>query len=244
MRDDLKTLLELQELDLKIKAHEEEKAGIRRSLEELNEKIKAEEETLARLREEGKKETVQIKERELEAEEKRIQIDKYEKQLFQIKNNREYQALLDEIRGLKADIENIEDAALEVMEELEANRAGLKAEEERLSRDREKLRAREEEAVREIARIDAGIERLSSERQTLIPGVGQELFGKYCRIRDHKPGRALVPVVSQVCQGCDMRLTAQVNNDLYKEDCVLYCENCGRLIYLGKPPLSPPPAAE
>jgi len=232
MREDLKTLLQLQDRDLKMKDLGSEKEDIRRFIIQLKNKIEAEEADLARLREEGKKEQVKIKARELEVEEKHAQIAKYEKQLYQIKNNKEYQALLEEIKGLKADIGVIEDAALEVMEELEKNRANLQAEAEELARDKEKVRLREEEAVRTTARIDEEISRLSSEREILIPSVGEELFDKYHRILSHKTGKAVVPVVNLACQGCDMQLTAQINNDLLKEDKILYCENCGRLIYL------------
>lgn len=231
MREDIKQLLELQTLDIEKRVLEEEKEQQTRELEELREKITKEEKTLEEEKGRLKQEQVQIKEHELEIEDKKGHVNKYQQQLFEIKSNKEYQALLHEIEGIKADIRVIEEKVLEFMEEAETEKEKTDSVQAALDRDWRDYRRKEEAARKEFERIDREIGEINGKRKTMVGTLDEELYSKYERIFTHKPGRALVEVEHGVCTACNVELTAQVLNDLEKGNDIQYCESCGRLIY-------------
>ncbi len=232
MREEIKKLCALQALDLEKKALEDEKARTARELEELREKITEEEKVVQEEKQLLQQEKVQIKEKELEVEEKKGHIDKYQQQLFKIKNNKEYQALVHEIEGLKADIRVLEEKILEFMEEAEAEKAKMDNVQAELDQDWEDFRQKEEAAKKEFEQIDREIEGLNGRRESMVADLDEEIYSKYDRIFSSKPGKALVEVENGVCLGCNVEVTAQVLNDLEKANKIHYCVSCGRLIYL------------
>ncbi len=232
MREEIKKLCALQALDLEKKAWEDEKARMTRELEELREKITEEEKLLQEEKQLLQQEQVQIKEKELEVEEKKGHIDKYQEQLFKIKNNKEYQALVHEIEKEKADIRVLEEKMLEFMEEAEAEKEKKDAVQAELDNDWEDFRRKEEEAGREFKRIDREVKGLNGRRESMVEDLDEELYSKYERIFSRKPGRVLVEVENGACLGCNVEVTSQVLNDLEKANEVNYCVSCGRLIYL------------
>lgn len=232
MRDDLKTLLELQDLDIKARDLRKEKEAKEAALFALRREIAQEEREAEAERERVQKERSKIKAIDLEIDDKKGKIAKYEVQLLQIKNNKEYQALLHEIAGLKAEIRMLEDKDLLVMEEEEKEAKRLEEERLKIGDSRKRLAGEEAISRGEFARIAAAQAEVAARRKEVEAALDPELHDKYDRIFRNKPHRALVAVVNDSCQGCNMKLTAQILNDLHKDDRILYCENCGRLIYL------------
>lgn len=219
--------MDIQARDLR-KETETQEAGIA----SLREEILEEERAAAAERERVQKERSKIKTIDLEIEEKKGKIAKYEQQLLQIKNNKEYQALLHEIAGAGADIRMLEEKDLQVMEEEEQEARRLEEGKRKIGDSRKKLEAAEAKARQECSRIEAAQAEIARLRKDVEALLDADLHDKYDRIFRNKPHRALVAVVNDSCQGCNMRLTAQILNDLHKDDRILYCENCGRLIYL------------
>jgi predicted nucleic acid-binding Zn-ribbon protein len=232
MRNDLKQLLHLQSLDLRMRELRRNKQLKSDHLETLRGKIAEEEKAVEAEKEHLQQEGVRIKTLELQASGKKDQIEKYQQQLLTIRSNKEYQALLHEIEGLKADIRMVEDQTLDLMEKAEADRKKMESIKEDLDRAREQLRDEEAAAEKEFSQIEKDLEELQGKRTRLADLLEEELREKYERIFNHKPDKAVVSVVGKVCQGCNMQLTGQVLNDLQKDDEIHYCENCGRLIYL------------
>ena len=232
MRDDLKALLHLQSLDVQardLRRRKEEREGV---IAALQEEIREEEKAAAEERARVLKERSKIKEIDLQIDDKKGKIAKYEQQLVQIKNNKEYQALLHEIEGLKADIRMLEDKDLEVMEEEEKEAQRLEEEKLKIRKSQERLDSAEAAAREEFRRIEAELAAVAESRKGVEAILDGDLHNKYDRIFRNKPRLAVVAVVKGSCQGCNMQLTPQILNDLQKDERILYCENCGRLIYL------------
>jgi len=97
MREDLKQLLIVQELDVKIRNLAERKMAAVRELEVLRNKIDNDENVLEDEKNRLMGSRVHIKELDLEIAEKKNNIIKYREQQFKVKNNKEYTALLHEI---------------------------------------------------------------------------------------------------------------------------------------------------
>ena len=232
MREEIRALLEIQELDMGIRELQARSREISGELEGLRGEIEKDERIIREEKEKEMTSRVRSKELELEVEDKKNRIDKYQSQLFKIKNNKEYTALLHEIQGLKADIRVIEDRILEFMEEGEGEKNLMEEAEADLERVRARFGEREEQAREELARLESRIDAKRRQREEKAESVDPDIRERYEIIFSRKPDRAVAAVYHSACTGCNMELTAQVQTDLAREEMVCQCENCGRFIYL------------
>jgi predicted nucleic acid-binding Zn-ribbon protein len=137
---------------------------------------------------------------------------------------REVDILKDEITGLEAELQ-------QVYEQVEAATSGLAALEGELKALAE---AREAEAVAlkdTIARLGADIERDRTRRQQLVASVDEALRGRYEMIFSRRGGLAVVPVRDGTCQGCRMRVPPQLYNQIQRNDQVILCPSCQRMLH-------------
>ncbi len=232
MREEIRALLEIQELDVEIRELKDRSRSIAEGLSAIRAEMERDERIINEEKEKGISSRVKSKELELEVEERKNRIDKYQSQLFKIKNNKEYTALLHEIEGLKADIRMQEDRILELMEEGEGEKGLLEEAQADLERSRGRYREEEAKAGEERGRIEARIREKESLRLEKVEKINPDLRERYEIIFARKPDRAVSPVRHGVCTGCNMELTAQVQNDLAREEMICQCENCGRFIFL------------
>jgi len=235
MRDDLKQLLHLQNLDERMVECRNEKSARLRELEMLGEKV---ERTLAEAEKEKKlynQGQVTLKDLELQVAGKRSHIEKLKQHSSMIRNNREYQAAMQEIGGFEKDIRLLEDKMLEAMELIEHEQKTLSDIEIEIVRIKDKQASEQVIVKEEVGKLDAEFSRLEKDRSVLAGQVDGELLAKYERIYTGRRGRAIVPVINGACQGCYMQLTPQAANDIMKDDLIYNCQDCGRYIYLPAP---------
>ena len=133
---------------------------------------------------------------------------------------------------IKSDIKVLEDRILELMEEGEGERDLMEEAEADLEQARARYREEEKKAGGELGRIESQIAGKQRERSGLSGSLDPDLREGYEMIFARKPDRAVAAVRNGVCTGCNMELTAQVQNDLAREEMVCQCENCGRFIFL------------
>ena len=157
-----------------------------------------------------------------------------EKRLYSgsVTNPRELQALQEDVASIRRRINQLEDDELEVMEltePVEAERAVLLAERERLDAEGQRLRASLAESEAEIEKQLAAVR---SEREQVAAQVADDLWAEYDALRARLGGVAIARLVGSTCQGCHLALPA-VEIDRIKRlppDEVVHCEECGRLL--------------
>ncbi|HEY8524022.1 MAG TPA: C4-type zinc ribbon domain-containing protein [Acidimicrobiales bacterium] len=157
-----------------------------------------------------------------------------EKKLYSgtVSNPRELQALQDDIAAIRRRIAQVEDDELEVMELLEpveATRAELLSERERLDGEGARLRAGLAEAE---AEIEAELAEVRRQREEAAAAVDADLWPTYDRLRSSLGGVAIARLVGSTCQGCHLALpAAEVDRIRHlSPDEPVNCEECGRLL--------------
>jgi predicted nucleic acid-binding Zn-ribbon protein len=227
----VKTLLRLQDLDLRIEACKAREAEIPKQKEKFHVQKQRLEEELEERREALKKLQLEQRESESDIEQKQAQVNKYDEQLFAIKKNEEYQALLHEIDLLKKQIAAQEERIISVMVELDDAKARFEEDQKRIKAEMEALDKQCAEVDAELAEAIEARKTLEQKRKPLLGHVDAELLSKYRRIRKNKTsGPAVVPLRGEICSGCNMNVRPQIINEVLAGE-IRACSQCGRLLY-------------
>ena len=172
------------------------------------------------------------KDKELELSVKEENIKKYQTQLYSIKTNKEYQAMMKEIGSLKADSSVFEEDILKLMVEQDALNDQINSEKVRLQEE-EKLFNQQKLKIEEQSRqFQEEVKTLNFKRSQIVPEIDKKTLSAYERILKVKEGLALVPVGNNICQGCSMTVTHQVVNEIKMFDRLVTCEMCARILYI------------
>jgi predicted nucleic acid-binding Zn-ribbon protein len=171
---------------------------------------------------------------ELEVEGKKQMIARYANQQLETRKNEEYRALSHEIDTCKADIFNIENREIELMEKADAAqkevvRATAAVNEARKLMDEQlaQLAGREQNLSKELAQLEANREELAS-------AVGDAVRSRYERLIRTKGENVVVGIEHGACGGCHMRLPAQVMVTCRSQQELVGCTNCGRILYYSR----------
>jgi predicted nucleic acid-binding Zn-ribbon protein len=155
---------------------------------------------------------------------------RYKTQLMEVKTNKEYTAMLHEIEAVEREIRAREDQILGEMEKAESLGADVKREEAAFkaieARHRDEGRALDSRA--EALRLESA--RLSAERDAIaatVPTELRELFQRVAKLR----GAAVAEARDGMCQLCHMKLRPQMYLDLKRNEQIVQCPACSRILY-------------
>ena len=164
---------------------------------------------------------------------------KYKTQLMDVKTNKEYTAMLHEIETVERDIRGIEDQILVEMERAEALALDVKREEAEFKgvEDRHKSEAR---ALDERSRaLTAEAEKLGVERDRVAATVSEDLRERFERIAK-KRGSGVAEAKDGTCQECHVKLRLQLYSDLKRNEAIIECPACSRILYYDSVPVTAP----
>ena len=141
-------------------------------------------------------------------------------------------SMLDEVTHLKKRISDLEDAELEVLEQLDAAMASqetLRVRAEQVDTD---LAAAIADRDRQLATLNAEMDGLRQQRTEIEPVIPGDLLALYDRIGASHGGIGAAELRARRCTGCQLEVNAA---DLRvfsaaAEDEVLRCEECGRIL--------------
>ncbi len=234
MQEIIEKLLILQDRDRKILRVSQELAHIGPERDSLRGRAASTQSQLEAAKLRVKQIESERKQRDLEIEAKKSQIEKYLNQQLQTRKNEEYKALTHEIEMAKEVIFKIEDAQIVLMEQAEAAqkevaRATAEAAAAKKLVDDQigKLNQREENLKKELAD-------LRDNRAALAGTVDESTRNRYERIFKSKGENVVVGVEHSSCGGCHMKLPAQIMVSCQSQSEIITCPNCGRILYFNR----------
>ena len=232
MDGQLKTLIDLQTFDTRIAGLEGEAAKLPKEIEALRARSAEAKKTVDTAKaglDATRKET---RAREKDLEDNQVKRQKFEGQLYQVKTNKEYSAVLAEIEEVKQQKSKIEEEILTLMErqerlagEIKDAEGGLKAAESEGAVAEKQLRER-------LAAVEAELGGVKGERASVARGLPANVLTDYDRLLRARSGLAIVPVLKpNLCGACRMTVTPQRLQELRAQNALLACESCGRYLY-------------
>ncbi|RZP24577.1 hypothetical protein EVA24_01635 [bacterium] len=157
-------------------------------------------------------------------------INKLTDQLFLVTNNKQYDALTNEIEHLKEQKKENEELLilnLEEKETLEKNINQNEASLEELKTDLDVRRNKLDEALSETADEKAALENSRKKQVTEIDDNTMQVYNKVISARS---GIAVVPLSGNSCGGCGAALPLQMVSEIRAGD-LHNCQSCGRFVY-------------
>lgn len=155
---------------------------------------------------------------------------KYQTQLFEVKTNREYDAVTHEIESVNVNIEKKENRILELMDLEEETSKSIEEHDEDIQRLQKQLDTISQELEKQMAKTEKDEAILKHEREKVLHKLNSRYITAYERIRRAKNGLAVVPVVRGACGGCFKSLPPQKILEIRQMDRIYLCEVCGRIL--------------
>lgn len=230
MREELKRLLQLQEMDNELSSLERAKVELPRKIEALEEKIK---EASQRL-DDRKVDLEELKKRkrhsELELQDTEAGLKELQAKVYEIKTNKEYDALQKEIGSKKEKISNFEEEILTLMSQIEEMEEEIQKGEEEFDSISRESGAELEAQKEDLATLEEKIAIKIGERKNIVVRISRKTLSTYERISKGKNGIAVVRVRKGACGGCFKSLPLQKLQEIRRRDQLMTCENCGRIL--------------
>jgi len=231
LREQLELVWELQKIDLELKSIKEERDRYPKEMKKLDERQNIEKERIQK-----EKEKIELLEKErrqkeghLNAEQEKIK--RAEGRMFEVKTNKEYQALLSEIEAIKEANSQEEEEVLQVMDEIDELRKKLSKREKEVAITLEKIEGEEKVIQGRIAQGDLALKRQTERREALSKQLDSNLFKLYNTLKEKRQGVGVVNVKNETCQGCFVNIPPQMYIDVQRNSDLIRCPNCNRILY-------------
>lgn len=158
-------------------------------------------------------------------------IKKYETQLNEVKNNREYDAISKEIEIQGLDIQvsekKIREFGFDITSKTQVYEKAL-AELESRKADLDVKKAELDTITAETEKDEA---ELNAQAEKAIPNIDDRLLFAYNRLRKNaKNGLAVVTIQRDSCSGCFNQIPPQRQSDIRQRKKIIVCEHCGRIL--------------
>lgn len=158
-------------------------------------------------------------------------IEKYEGQLKNIKNNREYTSLTKEVEYQSLEIQLAE-------KKIKQNEANILHKTEIMNACKEQIKERKDELKLKSDELDEIVAETEKEEKLLVSDsekaekiINDRLLDAYKRIRSRVAnGLAVVSVEREACGGCFSQIPPQRQLDIKMHKKVIVCEHCGRIM--------------
>lgn len=235
MHPDLETLVDLHHGDVELRRFDAELVALPQKKAAIEAQIVSDRAALDAAKAALDGQSKDRKRLELEVQDFEAKRSKYKGQLGEVKTNKEYTALLHEIENVEREIRSREDLILEAMEKVEGGQAKVKAEEGAFKAV-EATRRDEIKAIEaKIKECEARRAEVAITREKKAAALKPDLLAEYNRILQRR-GVALAEAKDGACTMCHVKLRAQVFVDVKRNDAIIACSSCSRIMFFNAPP--------
>ena len=231
MDEQLSLLIQLQEIDGKMRSFMEQKKRLPEFLADLERRREANKKNLESVKDELQTAQKNKRDRDQDLEAGGQKVEKLKARSSEIKNNKEYQALLREIELGEKENKAIEDDILILMEKIDAAAAKITSAEQRSREEEAALQAEQKQREADVAKIEEELKGLERAWQEVVMHVKPDILAQYQILLSTKAGIAITEVRGESCSGCYMSIPPQIFVNVKKNESIITCPNCHRMLY-------------
>lgn len=233
MQHDLRLIRDLQVVDDRIRELTQEierlpqyVAEIEKKLDSHKKQLEADQTALAENRKTHRQHEQQISTF-------RDKISKLNGQVSEAKTNEQYRAFQHEIDYAQSEIRKVEDRILDLMVEAETLDNNVKRAEVALKQESREVEKEVAVTKERVAKDEAELTAATARRDEMAAGLPASLLRTYEGVRRARNGVAIAQVVDGRCSACNVMFRPHFLQMLHRNDKVMTCESCGRIILHG-----------
>ncbi len=227
----LKALYELQSIHTHIDKIRTVRGELPMEVRDLEDEVEGLETRINKHKDEFKELNDTIQARKISIKDSQASIKKYETQLENVKNNREYEALTKEIEIQGLDIQVFEKKIKESGYEVKTKEDVLTLAEANIEERRKDLSVKREELDNITAETQKEEDVLLEKAKIAETHIDERLLIAYNKLRGNaKNGLAVVTIERDSCSGCFNKIPPQRQSDIRQRKKIIVCEHCGRIL--------------
>lgn len=235
LREQLKALERLQEIDLKIDSLKKNKTALPAGLKALDDSL-ARTKAQVTLKKNAIAEIEKLHRQTKAAQDLNSdRLTRSSGKLEAVSNSHEFQAASKELEQLRKLALTLEDQIKKYNVEIENGNKDLTTFTVELDK---KQTERDEQGAKvsgQDSQINSQIDELSAERKQFTSIVERATLAIYDRVRGARGGLGIVPAVGGRCKGCNMMVPPQLFNEVQKTLTLHACPSCHRILYVPQP---------
>jgi len=158
-------------------------------------------------------------------------IKKYEGQLNEVKNNREYDAISKEIEIQGLEIQVCEKRIKEAEFEIKNKTEGYEKTQSNLDFSKGELNVKKQELETIASETQIEEEGLLKKAEVATANIEERLFKVYNKLRtSYRNGLSVAFIERDSCSGCHNKIPAQLQSEIRQRKKIIICEHCGRIL--------------
>lgn len=231
MKEQLLLLERLQEIDSQIDRHESDLARVPLEVQDIARNLVVIRREIAEAHDRLQIAEKDLRKKELDLSIEQEKIKRSERRLLNIKNQKEHNALSREVKLGKKVVGEIEDAILELMGEIENLNKTLERKQNDYEEFEKGLLIKKAEAQEVENLANSSLTELNSEKERVSEAVDGRILKRYVTVKKAR-GNAVAELKNGSCGGCNMVLPPQLNIVVLKQQEMVICPNCNRILYV------------
>lgn len=231
VREKLENLYDLQKIDTKLSEIEILKGELPIEVSDLEDEVAGLDVRIAKLEEGLADIDMEVSNHQANIAEAETLIERYNSQLDNVKNNREYDALSKEIELQKLEIQLSTKKIADTAGAKEAKAEQLQTAKDKKNRRLKDLETKKEELEKIITKTEKEEAKLLKETAKARKAIHERLLKSYDKIKNtYRNGLAVVTVNRGSCGGCFNKIPPQQIIEIGAMKNIIACEHCGRVL--------------
>lgn len=230
MQERLSVLYELQLIDDQLDELEELRGDLPAAVNELTSQIDIIKGQIEQKESEKENSLEKRKQNDDEVERLKANLKKFKSQLYQVRNNKEYDALTKEIDHSEEQITKLENESAALEDLVQKLKAEIKEVEPQLKTLSDELKEKEADLKQIIKANEREEVKLKDKREKVASRVKKPDYNTYMRIRKALRGKAVVAISRAACSGCHNVVPPQRQIEIKQNKRIFSCESCGRIL--------------
>ncbi len=169
--------------------------------------------------------------------------EKYKEQLMAVKTNDEYRAMQHQIEAVGVEVGQQEERVLISMMEVDEINASIKKAEAALKAAQGKVTAERSAIENEAKSNEAALAECNAARDRIVGALDNkgviDTFQRIAKVR----GTAVARAEGERCTVCQVRLRPAVFAEVRRNDAIVQCDSCNRILFFVPPVTSTAPVA-
>lgn len=167
-------------------------------------------------------------------------VNKLREQMNNVRNNKEYSAMLVEVSTLKDEKSKLEDQALEKMGQLDTLKERLTEVQAQTQQQAKLVKSATDEVQNAKDEVGVQLSDTTAKRDEAADQIPADVLSQFERLADHYEGETLGEIEEQdrkrreyTCSGCYMELPIErVNALMTRPDELVTCPSCNRFLFI------------